>query len=196
MHVHEAAHTHTHTEADSLTFSHRYLHILWRSVSLFFSVPGGKRSSGVSTVINQTLSTEILSLGVVLFYLLQGFYRRSLAGVKYQQWEIITVLLNSAPLTAFPHLRFPHLSLLHSSPPSAVVPHLNNSSPKHTEVDGLSSKELLCQYLHACVWACSHMFPKCVSTCVCWVSEGVSYYRSHFSEAAVCVSLYVCVPLD
>lgn len=57
-------HTHTYTEADSLTFSHRYLHILWRSVSLFFSVSGGKRSSGVSTVINQTLSTEILSLSV------------------------------------------------------------------------------------------------------------------------------------
>lgn len=72
-----------------------------------FQCPGGKRSSGVSTVINQTLSTEILSLCVVLFCLLQGFYRRSLAGVKYQQWEIITVLLNSAPLTAFPHLRSP-----------------------------------------------------------------------------------------
>jgi len=31
----------THTEADSHTFSHRYLHILWRSVSLFFSVARG-----------------------------------------------------------------------------------------------------------------------------------------------------------
>lgn len=191
MHVYEAAHTHTQRRILSLFLTDTYTYC--EEVShCSFQCPGGKRSSGVSTVINQTLSTEILSLRVVLFYLLQGFYRRSLAGVKYQQWEIITVLLNSAPLTPFPHLQFPHLSLLHSNPPSAVVPHLNNSSPKHTEVDGLSSKELLCQYLHAC----ARMFPKCVSTCVCWVSEGVSYYRSHFSEAAVCVSVYVCVLVD
>lgn len=160
---------------DSDAFSHRYLYRLRRTVSLFRSAPEGTGSSGISTVINQSLSTRTLSLSVYLPVLLAAGFpgrcqipavRNNCCPAEFRS----TYSLSTPPVS-------PHLSLLHSTPRTPICrgrqSHLKHSSTKLAEVVDLSracfSEELLCQRLHACVHACLCVrLPVCAASASLW----------------------------